>query len=227
MVEHEERTFQASEGDRWFERNRKSLSHPAADDDRILRLLDLYGLRPSSVLEIGAANGYRLAAIAGRAPCRAVAVEPSRLAIEDGRTRFPCVEFHEGLAHELPTRDIFDLVIVSFVLHWVSRENLLRAVAEIDRSVTDGGHLALADFAPSGLTRTRYHHLPNQELFTWKQDYTALFLASGSYEAIAAVTGPYDSSVVTDDVPEQDRAGAWLLRKRVGALYRLSERGSS
>lgn len=223
MGQREEQAFRAGEGDRWFERNSKSLSHPAADDDRIMRLLDLYGLRPRSVLEIGAANGYRLAAIAQRAPCRAVAVEPSRAAIDDGRSRFPGVEFHEGLAHELPTRDRFDLVIVSFVLHWVGRENLLRAVAEIDRSVADGGHLAIADFAPPGPTRTRYHHLPDEELFTWKQDYAALFVATGLYEAIASVTGPYDSGVITDEVADRDRAAAWLLRRRVGALYRPSD----
>jgi hypothetical protein len=58
--------------------------------------MELYHLRPSSVLEIGAANGFRLAVISERYGARVVAVEPSVEAIVDGKARFPCVEFVGG-----------------------------------------------------------------------------------------------------------------------------------
>ena len=55
--------FRQTEGDRWFARNRAALGAFDASADLALRLLELYNLRPQSVIEIGAANGFRLAAI--------------------------------------------------------------------------------------------------------------------------------------------------------------------
>src|SRR6516162_491184 len=61
--------------------------------DLVFQLMELYCLRPARVLEVGAANGRRLAAIIERYGCRAVAVEPSQKAIEAGRAKFPKVQF--------------------------------------------------------------------------------------------------------------------------------------
>ena len=58
----QDRVFSDSEGDRWFARNRRALNAFDASADSA-RLLELYSLWSYSVLEIGAANGFRLAAI--------------------------------------------------------------------------------------------------------------------------------------------------------------------
>ena len=50
--------FTASEADQWFERNKHVLDK-LSDQDVPLRLVELYKLRPASVLEIGAASGYK------------------------------------------------------------------------------------------------------------------------------------------------------------------------
>ena len=131
------------------------------------------------VLEIGAANGARLAKISERFEARAVAVEPSAEAIQDGRVRFPDVKFVKAKASAIPLQEMFDLIIINFVLHWVDRRNLLRSMAEIDRLLKDGGYLIIGDFLPSNLTKVRYHHVKNQEIYTYKQNYAATFLASG------------------------------------------------
>ena len=173
MQSSQDQIFVAFEGDKWFERNRDALERFDPESDFPLRLVELYHLRPYSVLEVGAANGYRLAAISERYGARVVAVEPSVEAIVDGETRFPDVEFVRGGASAIPLQELFDLIIVNFVFHWIDRTNLLRSVAEIDRLLVGGGFLIIGDFYPSNLTKVRYHHLSEEEVYTYKQNYAA------------------------------------------------------
>lgn len=203
--------FTASEADQWFARN-KHVIEQVSEHDIPLRLVDLYKLAPASVLEIGAANGYRVAEIGRRTGARAVAIEPSKKAIEDGRARFPHVEFHQGEARALPIDQTFDLVIVHFVLHWIDRQNLLRCVAEIDRVVADGGYLVVGDFHPWHPARNKYHHRQDVEVMTFKQDYAQIFVASELYQPVGMLTSygfELDAAV-----PDDQRCGVTLLRKR-------------
>jgi SAM-dependent methyltransferase len=211
-VTTQDEIFTSSEADQWFERNKHVLGQ-LDPSDVPLRLVELYSLAPKTVLEVGAANGYRVAEIGRRTGARAVAIEPSAKAIEDGRTRFPQVEFHQGQARELPVQGSFDLVIVHFVLHWIDRRNLLRCVAEIDRVVADGGYLVIGDFHPWHATSNKYHHLPDENVMTFKQDYAQLFVASELYQPVGMLTSygfKLDAAV-----PDDRRAGVTLLRKRL------------
>lgn len=207
--------FTATEGNRYWQRNR---THMAAcpPDDTCLRLLAMYHIYPQSILEVGASNGYRMHEAHMRYGCRAVAVEPSTEAIADGQTRFPAVEFYQGTAAQVPLQEQFDVVVCNFVLHWVDRANLLRSVAELDRLLVDGGFLLLGDFAPVGFVRTPYHHTP--EMWTFKQDYAAVFMASGLYHPVAMLTGAH-GGVWSGSVGETDRVGTWLLQKCTHAHY--------
>jgi SAM-dependent methyltransferase len=215
----QDHVFADLEGDRWFERNRSALEHADMRTDTPLMLLDLYGVRPASVLEVGAANGYRLAALHERHGCRTVGLEPSAAAIADGRGRFPGVELIQGQAHHIPLEERFELVILNFVLHWVDRARLLQTVAEVDRVLDDGGLLLIGDFLPASLSRRRYHHLSNVEVYTYKQNYAATFLASGIYHVVALLTGDHSTRSLTAHVADDERVGTWLLRKRLTALY--------
>ncbi len=72
MLVSQDQIFAASEGNQWFERNKVALARFDPETDFPIRLLQLYDLQPQRVLEIGAANGYRVAAIAaltGSARC--------------------------------------------------------------------------------------------------------------------------------------------------------------
>lgn len=185
----------------------------------------LYGLRPRRVLEVGAANGVRLAAIAEACGADVVALEPSKAAIADGRARFPGVEFVRGSAHAIPLDEPFDLVIVNFVFHWIDRRSLLRSVAEVDRLLAEGGFLILGDFLPSNLVKVPYHHLPGGDVHTYKQSYAATFVGSGLYHAVCLLTDAHAprqdraASSLTADAPEHERIGAWLLRKALDEHY--------
>ena len=72
-------------------------------------------------------------------------------------------------------------VIASFVLHWVDRALLLRSLAEIDRILAPGGLLVVADFLPDVASRVAYHHLPDDDLWTYKQNYPELFMTTALY----------------------------------------------
>lgn len=211
--------FASSEGDRWFERNADTLLRVEADSDPIIRAIDRHGIRPRAVLEVGAANGFRLAMIARRTGARTVGVEPAAKAVADGRARYPEVDLRPGLASALPVEGMFDLVVVNFVLHWVGRPRLLAAVAEIDRVLDDGGHLIVGDFLPGHLTRTAYAHLPGAGVETFKQDYAEVFVASGLYERVARVTGAHGVVGPVADAPEHERTAVTVLRKRLRDLY--------
>lgn len=216
---NQDELFASSEADRYFDRNKSALRKADWSADPPLRLIELYHLQPQTALEIGAANGYRLGAIAARWGTKVTAVEPSAHAIADGQARFPEVTFLQATASAIPLHSQFELVIVNFVLHWVARDTLLRSVAEIDRLLADGGFLILGDFEPSNRTRVRYHHRPEQEIYTYKQHYPAVFLASGLYHAVAALTSGHGSPAPLADVSEGDRIGVWLLRKQLAEHY--------
>lgn len=215
----QDEVFRHGEGDRWFARNRAALDGFDTGADLPLRLLDLYNLRPASVIEVGAANGFRLAVIARRSGARCVAVEPSIAAIDAGRARFPALTFVRGSADAVPVAESFELVIVNFVCHWIDRTSLLKSVAEIDRLVGDGGFVIVGDFQPATLMRTRYHHLSEDQVYTYKQDYAGLFQASGLYHAVAMLSADHGTKALDARVGETERIGATLLRKQLRGHY--------
>ena len=215
--------FSESEGDRWFERNRVALNSFDADADGPLKLINLYDLRPERVLEIGAANGVRLAAIHARNGCEAVAVEPSTQAILYGKASFPGVRFVRGSASSLPLKECFDLVIVNFVFHWIDRATLFKSLAETDRLVQDGGFLLIGDFLPANQMQVHYHHLQDAAVRTYKQNYAATFLASGLYHPVCLLASHHAANGLDARATEEDRIGTWLLRKELRSHYLLRE----
>jgi SAM-dependent methyltransferase len=221
MQSNQDEVFAAYEGNNWFQRNRSVLEHFDPEADLPLKLMKLYQMNPRTVLEVGAANGYRLAEISQQHGTKVVAVEPSREAILDGRLRFPRVEFVQGVASAIPLERSFDVIIVNGVFCWMERTTLLRSVAEIDRLLLDKGFLIIGDFYPSNQLKTHYHHLADQEMYTYKQDYAAPFLSSGLYRTVCLLTADHSSKALETDVPENDRFGTWLLRKSVNDLYEL------
>ncbi len=217
----QDKLFAGSEGDQWFLRNQQALERFDPETDVLLKLMDLYHLHPRKALEVGAANGSRLAAIAARHGSKVTAVEPSSEAIRHGKASFSTVEFVKGTAASIPIprHESFDLIIVNSVFHWIDRANLLRSIAEVDRLLEDGGFLLLGDFLPSNLIKVPYHHVKDGGIYTYKQSYAAAFLASGLYHLLALLTWDHATRSLAADLAEADRFGTWLLRKSLTDLY--------
>jgi hypothetical protein len=83
----------------------------------------------------------------------------------------------------------------------------------------DGGFLVIGDFYPSNFTKVRYHHLPDDEVYTYKQDYAAIFVVSGLYSHVCLLTGDHSSVGLESEVPEDRRTGTWLLHKSLEEQY--------
>jgi SAM-dependent methyltransferase len=212
------RIFLASEADEWFRRNAAALKGFDLAKDPPATLIREYGLRPRRILEVGAANGARVAALCAEYGARGTAIEPSAAAVEDARARFPDIKVERGLSHELPTDETYDLVIISAVFHWVDRSLLLATVAEIDRVLDDGGYLVVADFFPHSPMKNAYEHVDSERMYTYKQDYSAVFRASGVYLPVGSALSEHGGT--RSPAPaENDRWGVWLLRKDLDQAY--------
>lgn len=225
-VTNQDQVFFTREGDAWFQRNKAALSQGGKSDwpAELLKLL----ADPSDlarVLELGCANGWRLDKWHrefGLGSVRRVGVDASGEALRDGAARFPSIEFHQGMLADVPLEEEFDLVIVHFVLHWVDRRTLLSSIAEIDRLTKEGGLILLGDFLPDFPQRRRYHHVQDQDLYTYKQDYARIFEALGTYRELARVTFHHDQPA--SDLRRADsatRGACMLLQKSLQGYYPL------
>lgn len=209
--------FSKGEGDAWFERNPQSYQ---ADQDPILRTLLSHAIQPLDVLEIGASRGARLAEIRNRYHANATAVEPSERAVAEGRRSFPEIQFFVSTAKSLPLPDEnYDCVIVNSVFHWIDRKSLLGSIAEIDRVLKPNGYLLIGDFAPYSPKKVRYHHRPDAEIYTFKQDYSAIFLATAGYILLSQQIIGHTSPESTQEISEYERFSITLLKKLPTGIY--------
>jgi SAM-dependent methyltransferase len=213
--------FPPSEGDAWFQRNRDQLDAIDPDRDLPMRMIAAAELRPRSIVELGCTVGHRLEALRRRLDVPTTGVDISPTAIDEGRHRYPQIEFHEGRLSELPLDRRFDLVIVNFVLCVIGRESLLPAIAEIDRVVADGGHLLIGDFLPDRPSKVPYHHRPG--VWTFKQDYAAIFTTARLYEVVEQITGSHSGD--PGPAAPEDRIRHTLLRRSATDLYEVASSG--
>ena len=214
----QEKIFLQKEGDAYFSRNKSDLVDGKFPDP-VLYLVSQYGIKAKKVLDIGCSNGSKLAAILEASGGKGTGVEPGAKAIADGKKRFPKIDFRRGVVSELPVKGTFDLVSIMYVMHWVSRGDLLKAVSEIDRVVADGGYLIIGDFDPNTPAMRRYHHLPSDEVYTYKQDYAAIFAATQIYQRIAQMSFTHAANTFAPDLHGGNRGVVTLLRKDLTGRY--------
>jgi len=208
----QDQAFLDGEADAWFLRNKDALA--SVRGDMPLRLVEMYDLAPTWALEVGCANGWRLDALRrdyGAKHC--VGIDPSLVALEAGRASFPDLDLRHGTAAALPCAEgeVYDLVVVYFVLHWVGRSQLLRSLAEIDRVTEGAGHVIIGDFLPNSPRKEPYHHRPG--LWTYTTDYSAILEATGMFTRIARLTFDHETRALGGIVPERRRCTCDLLRK--------------
>lgn len=224
----QEDLFFETEGTAWYRRNRAAVNDPSREKtDFPLQIMKKHRLKPKRVLEIGCCNGWRLDFIRKGYRCECVGIEPSSAAVAEGRRTRPGVVFKRGVssALPLPSGTQFDLVIVNFVFHWMARERLLASVAEADRVLAEGGHLIVGDFLPDEPVKNGYHHLPAGSAFTYKQDYAAVFLASGLYRLVGREVFDHDGTTRPGSKIDPDQRGmCTLLEKSLDRFYAAGRR---
>ena len=208
----QEDVFLKKEGDNYFKRNHSVLNDHTYPDP-VLYLAKQYGLKAKNILDIGCSNGSKLSELIAVTGGKGTGVEPGAKAISDGKKRFPHLTFKRGIVSKLPIKGKFDIVTLFYVLHWVSREEIFKAIAEIDRVVKDGGYLIIGDFDPDFPTKIKYHHLPSEEVYTYKLDYARIFEETGLYHAVARNTFTHVQNTFDADLAAGNRGVVTLLKK--------------
>lgn len=170
--------FDTNDADAWYIRNAAALTAARCDDDPVTRAIEDAGILTGDarrVCELGASNGWRLAGLSQRYPDHAyTAMDLSPKAVAAGQEAWPHLCYSaNGLEATGAVDGAFNVAIVSYVLHWIDRDALPTVVREIDRILTGGGVLVLADFWPTEPIDVPFKHRPG--LWTYKRDYRTLF----------------------------------------------------
>lgn len=218
--------FFKSEGDKWFGRNAEALGIlTSVSKDPVLWSMDHFGLKNlPSILEVGCSNGWRLHELRkrghGSTANSLVGIDPSMAAVDHGRTQYPDIKLERGLASDLtPVKAPYACVIVSYVLHWVDRVALEASIQEIVSCVGPNGFLVISDFLPDAPVKTPYHHLPGQNVFTYKEDYARYFTLGGKFSEVFRKIYDHDRILETLELdppgnyPSHSRGMISILKK--------------
>ncbi|MFA4833303.1 MAG: class I SAM-dependent methyltransferase [Patescibacteria group bacterium] len=218
----------SKEGDNWFGRNKEILIDEESEKtvnylSQIINYLKENKLNFDKVFEIGCSNGWRLNKIRNIFKADCYGIEPSKLALRDGKKRYPSLKLTQGFSHDLSDfkDDFFDLVIISFVFHWVDRSKLLQSVSEIDRVLKNFGYLIIEDFNPGSACKVPYHHLSDKEVYTYKQNYSDIFVGSKLYNIINSKEYEFHKG---GGIDSQNLCHFTVLQKRLENNYILARR---
>lgn len=215
--------FLNGEGDSWFTRNQEYLLSQGADDttkfEWVSWMVEQLATPPQRIAEFGCANGWRLNRLRQKYPdSQFFGIEVSQSAIQDGQSRYSNLTLQQGALHQIPCSDnSFDLVIIYGVFCWVDRSQLISSIAEVDRVLCNGGYLILGDFLPDNPQRRVYHHRPDENVYTYKQDYAKCFTSLGFYQEVTRCQYRHQLNPTLNfqAVAAQDRFGCTLLQKNL------------
>jgi ubiquinone/menaquinone biosynthesis C-methylase UbiE len=159
---------------------------------------------PKNVLEIGCSYGWRVNRIREKYGCKCSGIDPSGVAIIQGKSVFPDLDLVVGVAEDLPYRDgEFDLVIFGWCLYTCAREGLFKIAYQADRVLSKLGYLIILDFSP--IVPQYKPSVDYRPMYTYKMDYGTMFSWHPAYSTIA-------DNVFTD--PERnDRVGVVVFQK--------------
>ena len=195
----QEKIFLKSEADQWFNRNINSIKN--IKDDSITSAIKEMNLNPTTILEVGCSNGYRLAKLQKDYHAACYGIEPSKKAIIQGQKSFPESIFKQGVATQLPYENAkFDMVIFGFCLYLCSGDNLFQIAAEADRVLADKGYLIIFDFHTSYPYKNKYSHCENID--SYKFDHSKMFAWNPNYEIIYLKKESHDQTIL--DLENED-----------------------
>jgi SAM-dependent methyltransferase len=180
--------FRESEGDAWFERNRARIG----EHDPVSEAIEKTGIVPTRVLEIGCANGWRLAKLSDKYGCEVIGIEPSVAACAEAK-KLQVGVIH-GTADWLPAIGDFDLVIFGFCLYLTDPADWFKIVSDADCVLQDGGHIVIHDFETWGQFFAReYEH--RDGVMSYHFDFAKLWLAHPWYHVVCRRLDEADDSI--------------------------------
>lgn len=172
-------------GDDYYQRNKKDFGQR---EDLVEHVLKGSGYKPTSVLEIGSADGWRLKRIQKQFNCRVVGIEPSREAVRAANMNG--VPSAQGAAQDLSMfrPASFDLVIFGYCLWLCNPEDWFFIAGESNRVLVDKGRLIIHDCIPP--RALQYFYAPpnaterEKKMSSWLADHTQLWRAHPGYKFV-------------------------------------------
>lgn len=194
---HQEDYYLQVEADAYFKRNLPAMAQKGPETSgsrqalsgslRLIELTQRANIKPKSMVDIGGSNGYFTSAFQKSFGCKATLIEPSSKAIDYATKHYPNIKAIRGVASSIPLADnSADAVVVKGVFCWIGREALLKAIAEIDRILVDGGYLLISDFHPDTPRKRVNRHAADADIYCFKTDHSRIFLDSGLYSVVAS-----------------------------------------
>jgi ubiquinone/menaquinone biosynthesis C-methylase UbiE len=175
--------FQTSEANQWFIRNSKSNQINVEEGNVITKSLQDLEISPQKALEIGCSSGIQLNILQKALGPECFGIDPSDLAIENGKKEFPNLSLQVGTADSLPFDDSsFDLIIFGFCLYLCDRKDLFKIANEADRCLSENGFLVIVDFQPPIPYKNSYTH--KDGIYSFKMDYSKMFSWNPSYNIV-------------------------------------------
>ena len=169
------------EADAWFKRNQDKLGK---ERDPVAELIASNKIVPCNVLEVGCADGWRLARLRLRYDCDVYGIDPSRDACRAALGKYE-VPIYRGTARDLLCgRAEHDMIIYGFCLYLTDPEDWFHIAGQGDFGLQDNGYLVIHDFAEPARPYTRpYEHRAG--LVSYHFDFAKLWLAHPAYVMVA------------------------------------------
>ena len=206
----QEEIFKLSEGDKMFSRNLGFNVYSIKGKDRIVKALSELEIEPKSILEIGCSNGIRLNKLNKTFGSQCYGIDPSAIAIANGKRKFKNIEIKVGTADLLEfTDNYFDMIIFGFCLYLCDRKHLFKIAYEVDRCLCDKGYIVIMDFYPSFPFENSYLH--NEEIYCYKMKYDQMFLWNPVYNEYHFTLFSHEGSAKRD-IPNE-KVGITVLKK--------------
>ena len=176
--------FLDSEGNEWYKRNSSYIKKKdyLKDDFVINELFELgVDFQNTKVLEIGCADGSRLAFLKESFSCDVFGVEPSVKAVQEARDKG--LNIQVGVADALAFDDaFFDVVIFGFCLYLCDRDDLFKIASEVNRVTKKEAWIVILDFFSKEGKENVYTHtqgvtsykFDNRKMFDWHPQYTCI-----------------------------------------------------
>ncbi|SSW65570.1 Ubiquinone/menaquinone biosynthesis C-methyltransferase UbiE [Achromobacter veterisilvae] len=180
------------------------------------RLYQPYLKAGHRILEIGSSSGTNLSLLTRGIGIDAYGIDPSETAVIKGHIEFPELHLSVGTADQLDFPDgYFDFILFGFCLYLVDRTLLTKTIAEADRCLKDGGHIAITDFRPDVPTTRPYKHF--EGLISYKYPYEQIFLAFPHFQLVESRTFSHSEDAYHAD--PQERVSASVIRKSLQEGY--------
>ena len=176
--------FFAGEGDAWLKRN---INKIPPDHDPVQDAIERLGIKPTSVLEVGCANGWRLEQLVELYGCKCWGIDPAlRFPHGPYGSKHKFIRTQATALNAFFSEGQFDLLIYGFCLYLCDPEDYFRIAMEGDRVLQEGGYLIVHDFYSSEPKRVPYHH--KDGLYSHKMDFRTLWYWHPHYLSIADCT---------------------------------------